>query len=264
MFLTVRCVFEVISMLRWFGFLQAAVVKLNYNPDDAPDQLIAKKNDLSVKSRRLRERIDIFCARRPFTAFSYNDPERDFNRRLVHGPVCRLIKLKNPNEAFAVEIAGGGRLYEVVVEDENVSKKLIKNGDLQRRTTFIPMNKLKANPISVEVVRAAQKLVGAENVRPAMELVEFNPKFKKVMEYVLGNVLICKDFATARKVAFDERVKKRCVTLEGDAVDPAGVFEGGAAPAEGSVLAGLEEIVQFEVGVLICVVRVHIKKAMLF
>lgn len=66
------------------------------------------------------------------------------------------------------------------------------------------------------------------------------------MEYAFGSVLICKDFNTAKRVAFHERIQRKCVTLEGDVVDPAGVFEGGARPQEQPMLKSLEEIMELE------------------
>lgn len=66
------------------------------------------------------------------------------------------------------------------------------------------------------------------------------------MEYAFGNVLICKDFNTAKRIAFHEQIKKKCVTLEGDVVNPAGVFEGGALPKDEPMLKSLQQIMQCE------------------
>lgn len=88
--------------------------------------------------------------------------------------------------------------------------------------------------------------MGAENVQTALTLIDYNTKFQKVMEYVFGNVLICKDINMAKTLAFHPRIKKRCVTLEGDVIDPAGVFEGGSMPKEEPMLNTLVEIMQYE------------------
>lgn len=45
------------------------------------------------------------------------------------------------------------------------------------------------------------------------------------MEFIFGNVFICKDIDVARKVTFHDRIKKRCVTLDGDTTDPSGKFK---------------------------------------
>lgn len=66
------------------------------------------------------------------------------------------------------------------------------------------------------------------------------------MEYAFGGTLICQDLDMAKLLAFHPRVQKKCVTIEGDVVDPAGVFEGGAVPKEEPMLKSLEEIMTFE------------------
>lgn len=67
------------------------------------------------------------------------------------------------------------------------------------------------------------------------------------MDYVFGNTFICKDLNVARQVAFHQRINKRCVTLDGDVVEPAGTLSGGAKQKGASLLLQLEEILQYEV-----------------
>lgn len=61
------------------------------------------------------------------------------------------------------------------------------------------------------------------------------------MEYVFGDVLICTDIKIATKLAFNENVRRKCVTLAGDVVDPSGVLSGGALPKDGSLLMKLKD-----------------------
>ena len=51
------------------------------------------------------------------------------------------------------------QLYNVVVDTETVGKKLLQHGDLRRRYTIIPLNKISARAIDDSVVRRAQNLV---------------------------------------------------------------------------------------------------------
>lgn len=80
----------------------------------------------------------------------------------------------------------------------------------------------------------------------ALSLIKYDKKFQVAMEYVFGSVLICKNLTMAKQLAFHKRILRKCVTLEGDVVDPAGVFEGGAMPKERPMLQNLEETVQHE------------------
>lgn len=60
--------------------------------------------------RTLQEKVERFRANYSHTNFQYRDPETNFNRRSVHGVVCRLFKLKDNTAATALETAAGGRV----------------------------------------------------------------------------------------------------------------------------------------------------------
>ena len=51
------------------------------------------------------------------------------------------------------------QLYNVVVDTEVTGKKLISNGKLKRRYTFIPLNKIASRTLSNDVVKRAEGLV---------------------------------------------------------------------------------------------------------
>ena len=51
------------------------------------------------------------------------------------------------------------QLYNVVVETEQVGKKLLEKGELKRRVTIIPLNKIAATTISNDAVKRAESLV---------------------------------------------------------------------------------------------------------
>lgn len=47
----------------------------------------------------------------------------------------------------------------MIVENEDVSKKLIKNGQLRSRTTFVPLNKIFGSMMDNATVKSAERLV---------------------------------------------------------------------------------------------------------
>jgi len=51
------------------------------------------------------------------------------------------------------------QLYNVVVETEQVGKKLLEKGELKRRVTIIPLNKIAATTINNDTVKQAESLV---------------------------------------------------------------------------------------------------------
>ena len=85
--------------------------------------------------------------------FNYSSPYPNFDRSKVKGPVASLISL-DPNDydkSTALEITAGGKLYNVVVQDEKVGKDLLQNGKLKKRVTIIPLNKINAFKMSAQV-----------------------------------------------------------------------------------------------------------------
>lgn len=80
----------------------------------------------------------------PNLAFDYTSPRPDFDPRSVKGLVATLVSLdaKHHHAATALEITAGGKLYNVVVQDERVGKELLERGRLKKRVTIIPLNKI--------------------------------------------------------------------------------------------------------------------------
>jgi structural maintenance of chromosome 2 len=58
-----------------------------------------------------------------------------------------------------MQVAAGGRLYNVVVDSETTGKQLLQNGDLRRRVTIIPLNKIHTGTIPDRVQQAARRMV---------------------------------------------------------------------------------------------------------
>eukprot|EP00912_Choanoflagellata_sp_UC4_P001945 UC4_evm1s1248 len=75
--------------------------------------------------------------------FTYSDPCANFDRSKVSGTVAQLINISDAKYETAIEVAAGGKLYNVVVDTEETGKQLLKKGNLKRRVTIIPLNKIR-------------------------------------------------------------------------------------------------------------------------
>ncbi|KAJ8305459.1 hypothetical protein KUTeg_016004 [Tegillarca granosa] len=178
--------------------LENEMKKLGYE-EGRDEKLLAERKTLMKDVQRLRETLETMEARFPNLRFEYKDPEKNFNRKEVHG-----------------------LLYNVVVQTEVTGKKILQKGELKRRYTFIPLNKISARSINPDVVKKAESLAA--------------------MEYVFGSAFVCKDMDTAKKVTFHEGIMKKSVTLSGDSFDPAGTLTGGARASVSSILEKLQEL----------------------
>ena len=84
--------------------------------------------------------------------FNYTPPA-GFDTRKVKGLVAMLLALSPEDHGIstALEIAAGGKLYNIVVEVERVGKDPLERGGIQKRLTLIPFNKIRAFKLSAEV-----------------------------------------------------------------------------------------------------------------
>lgn len=75
--------------------------------------------------------------------------------------------------------------------------------------------------------------------RIAIELIEFDPKFLKVMQFVFGNTFVTDDSQTAKIISGGKGGRKgvNCVTVQGDMYDTAGTLKGGSVESGNNVLS---------------------------
>eukprot|EP00271_Cylindrocystis_brebissonii_P003784 TRINITY_DN15038_c0_g1_i1.p1 TRINITY_DN15038_c0_g1~~TRINITY_DN15038_c0_g1_i1.p1 ORF type:complete len:620 (-),score=157.40 TRINITY_DN15038_c0_g1_i1:125-1912(-) len=66
------------------------------------------------------------------------------------------------------------------------------------------------------------------------------------MAFVFGSHFVCKDSATAQRVAFHPEIMTSCVTLEGDVFSPNGLLTGGSRKSGGAILSKLHELSSLE------------------
>ncbi|CAM9426844.1 unnamed protein product, partial [Ectocarpus sp. 12 AP-2014] len=194
---------------------------------------------------RLKEVVDRLSAQvAGRLSFEYRDPERNFDRSRVKGLVAKLVQVKDPAHSTALEVAAGGRLYQVVVDNQDTGKLLLEQGNLKRRVTIIPLNKITPNPLRPnQLNRAAsiaQKMNGTASC--AIELVGYDDELRGAMSYVFGSSIVCDSLQTAKEVAFDRGVRAKTVTLEGDSFEPQGTLTGGSKSQLGVILGRLAEL----------------------
>uniref|UniRef100_A0A669D597 Structural maintenance of chromosomes protein n=1 Tax=Oreochromis niloticus TaxID=8128 RepID=A0A669D597_ORENI len=221
--------------------LEAELAKLNYE-DGKEESLLEKRRQLSREIAKLKETHERLMSRFPNLRFDYKDPERGWDRSKVKGLLANLITVSDISYSTALEVVAGGRLYNIVVDTEVTGKKLLEKGELQRRYTIIPLNKISAKTLNDRVINAAKSLVGVDNVHTALSLVGYESDLRKAMEYVFGATLVCDTLDNAKKVAFDKQVMTKTVTLGGDIFDPQGTLSGGARSQSASVLSSLKEV----------------------
>lgn len=181
--------------------LEEQISSLNYNAEQM-ESMQTEYRQLKQNIRSVQDKIDSVESRDGRLSFRYQDPEPNFNRKSVHGLVCKLLDVMDVRFAIAIEKTAGGRLYNVVVDTDITSKKILDKGRLERRTTIIPLNKITGRKLDQRTIHVAQQLVGADNVWPALSLIEYDPVLQPAMEYIFGLTFICRNLDIAKKVKF--------------------------------------------------------------
>eukprot|EP01133_Synstelium_polycarpum_P008142 gene8142-9557_t len=206
------------------------------------EELVARKREVEPSVQQLRERVGNMSAQLSGVEFTYTDPSKDFDRAKVKGVVANLVSLKDPETATALEVCAGGKLYNVVIDDEHTGKALLSRGNLKRRVTFLPLNKIDGRSIDQHKVRTAEKIAGRENVQPALNLIQYEKPLHNAMSFVFGTTFIAKDKRYAQQVAFNEEIKTKTISLEGDEYNPMGSLTGGSRPSSGSILTHIQAL----------------------
>jgi len=173
---------------------------------------------------------------------NFKSPSPDFDRKLVRGRVIRLFTIREDKYAKALEEVAGGKLWSIVVETEAISSTLLKRNSFGRSVCLIPNNKIQSRDVPQELLDYVSSVTNGKAIH-ALSLVKFNLNVEQSLRYVFSDAFVCDDAETAKKVAFDPRVRMRCVTLEGDCYNPSGILKGGAEANEGpSILSKVREI----------------------
>jgi structural maintenance of chromosome 2 len=222
--------------------LQSNLDSLNFQPE-IEKKLVETRSAMQSQLKVLQRDYNTISSRISNLDFSYSDPHPNFDRSQVRGLVAELISLDSGNSKFstALEICAGGRLYNVVVENESVGALLLEKGRLRKKVTIIPLNKIKPYIASDQAVNTASSIAPGK-VNLALTLVGYNNDVSKALEYVFGNTFICDDPSTANLVTFNERVKTKSVTLDGDVYDPSGTLQGGSKPQSSGILIQINEM----------------------
>uniref|UniRef100_A0A1Q3EXC9 Structural maintenance of chromosomes protein n=1 Tax=Culex tarsalis TaxID=7177 RepID=A0A1Q3EXC9_CULTA len=223
--------------------LEAELQKIDYE-EGSIEQLQERKQQLTHEIRNLRGELDRKNAYR--WEFQYRDPEPNFDRSSVKGMVAKLISVRDRKYALGLGTAAGGSLYSVVVDTDSTGKKLLQKGQLQTRTTMIPLNKISGRSIDQNTVRVADSLVGKGRAVTSLSCVEYDREIEPAMKFVFGGSFLAEDMNVAKQVTYHRQIMCRTVTLDGDVVDPSGTLSGGAKPKGGAVLLEVEEINQIQ------------------
>ncbi len=168
-------------------------------------------------------------------AFSKDNPK-------VCGVVARLIKVPKAYET-AIDMALGGTLQHIVVEDEDTAKDIIHylRQNKLGRTTFLPLSTMKGRGLSPSE-RQVLKMPGCVGL--ASELIECDPKFQSIVDNILGRTVIAENLDAAIAIMRRGNQGFSTVTLAGDLMRAGGAMTGGTSQNQAVSLLSREREMQ--------------------
>ncbi|NMA79443.1 MAG: chromosome segregation protein SMC [Clostridiales bacterium] len=156
----------------------------------------------------------------------------------LHGTVGQLITTE-PKYNIAIEIALGGAMQSIVVDNEEIAKRCIyflreKNSG---RATFLPITSVKGRAITDVNLADVDGFCGY-----AHELVSYNSKYDGIIKSLLGRIVVMEDIDTATQLAKRHSYKFRIVTLDGQVINAGGSFTGGSTGKSAGMLSRKHEL----------------------
>ena len=117
----------------------------------------------------------------------------------VKGTVASNLRVRETQHVTALDALAGGRLHHVIVDNSDTGMLLLSKGQLKRRVTLIPLDKITPNVLAKDKVAAAKKLVGEKKAHLALDLIEFAEEVTPAMASVFGGVLVCRTRTPRRR-----------------------------------------------------------------
>lgn len=219
--------------------LNSKLLNFNYREDSLEE---IKAQQIEVKNKLQKLEYDYEKQGGYKFDFNYTNPEPNFDQSRVLGRICSLVKVKNNENSLALSTIAGGNLFSVVTDTEQTGKLILQKGNLQTRVTIIPLNKVTCHPIDSNCIKIAKEVAGHDQVWHALALIEFDSKLIPAINFVFGSAFVCKNLDIAKKIAFHPQIRRKCVTIEGDVVNPDGTLSGGSVSKESSIFSEMNAI----------------------
>ena len=156
----------------------------------------------------------------------------------VIGTVASVIKTED-QYAVAIETALGSAIQNIITENEKSAKDCIYYLKSRNygRATFLPVDTVSGSRLQNNGAVSCEGYIGI-----ASDLLEYDPKFKGIIEQLLGRIVIADTIDNATQMARRNKYSFRIVTLDGQVVNPGGSLTGGSVSKGIGILSRSNEV----------------------
>ena len=208
--------------------------------DELKRQLDEIHLDIEAKRRRIQILEDL---EKNMEGFGYSVKSVMQNAkggilRGIYGPVAGLINVKK-EYSVAIETALGAALQNIVAETEADAKRAINH--LKEagagRATFLPVSSIKSRPF---LEKGYEDMFGYVGI--ASDIVECDEKYREIIKYLLGAVVVTEDIDSAVTIAKKFNYHFKVVSLDGQVINAGGSLTGGSLIKNAGLLSRKEDI----------------------
>ncbi|CCF59325.1 hypothetical protein KAFR_0G02930 [Kazachstania africana CBS 2517] len=226
---------------KYCGELRSQLASFGYDPD-LLKFLRKEESEVQQQLYRANEEAEALKRRVANIEFNYTRPSANFDPKSVKGVAAQLFTVDQQqfDNAIALQVCAGGRLYNIIVDNEITASQLLERGRLKKRVTIIPLSKIATRTLNKNTLALAKELAPGK-VELALNLIGYDDEVSKAMEFIFGNGLVCKDADTAKKVTFHPNIRTRSITQQGDVYDPEGTLSGGSRNTTRSLLVDIQK-----------------------
>lgn len=162
--------------------------------------------------------------------------------RGICGPVSKLITVER-EYSIAVETALAAAIQNIVTETEADAKRAINFLKTSKggRATFLPVATIKPREFKEHGFEALAGYVGI-----ADELVKTDDKYRDIIKYLLGGVVVAEEIDSAAAIAKKYGYRVKVVTLDGQVINPGGSLTGGSLVKNAGLISRSSDIKKLE------------------
>ncbi|MBN2493922.1 MAG: chromosome segregation protein SMC [Deltaproteobacteria bacterium] len=137
-----------------------------------------------------------------------------------------------PRYETAVQAVLGDRLQSVIVKSQQAGLEAVDylKSESEGRSSFIPMD-LRPSGRREDALVSGPGVIG-----PIQRLLDYRSEYDRVVDYLLGDVVLVEDLSTALQVWSANGHRATLVTLDGEILEPQGVLTGGSLEGAGTHL----------------------------
>ncbi|KAJ5102548.1 RecF/RecN/SMC [Penicillium argentinense] len=158
--------------------------------------------------------------------------KRQHNLEGVYGTLAELFDVSDRYRT-AVEVTAGQSLFHYVVDTDETATTVLEILQKEKagRVTFMPLNRLRSNPVNMP--RASDTI-------PMIDKLQFDPAYERAFQHVFGKTIICPNLQVASQYARSHGVN--AITPEGDRSDKRGALTGGFHDSRQSRLDAVKNV----------------------